>query len=362
VVSGLSMVQLPHGPIRQLASILGNPQGLAWAADGSHLIFSKDPGNGGELWRLSLGGEVTQLPFGEEGSAPAVAAKGDRIAYVRGRGTLDIWRADLTTEHPEETATRLIYSTRTQMLARYSPDGTRIAFQSNRSGSAEIWLSGADGADPERITSFNGPYTTAPSWCSDGRRIAFDSRASGASAIYVEDIAARVPRKVVTSEDNLSLPVWSPDCRWLFAIRNNNALYRFRSSGGPAERFSQEPSSSAVVIGDRVVFTVMRADGALLWTKPVTGGPGAPLENMPKLGYPEVWMATAAGIYYTDSAVKPIAVKFYDFAARTKRTVMSLEQTPTPGGAGLDVSPDGHWLLYNQIDNKQSEIVLAPAP
>jgi hypothetical protein len=40
---------------------------------------------------------------------------------------------------------------------------------------------------------------------------------------------------------------------------------------------------------------------------------------------------------------------------------MSLEQTPTPAGAGLDVSPDGHWLLYSQIENKQSEIVLAPA-
>jgi len=151
---------------------------------------------------------------------------------VRGRGTFDIWRADLTAGNPGETATKLIYSTRTQASARYSPDGTRIAFQSNRSGSTEIWLTGADGADPERITSFNGPYTSAPSWCSDGRRIAFDSRASGVSAVYVEDISERVPRKVVTSEDNLSLPVWSQDCHWLFAIRNNNALYRFPAAGG----------------------------------------------------------------------------------------------------------------------------------
>jgi hypothetical protein len=40
---------------------------------------------------------------------------------------------------------------------------------------------------------------------------------------------------------------------------------------------------------------------------------------------------------------------------------MSLRQTPTPSGAGLDISPDGHWLLYGQLENKQSEIVLAPA-
>jgi hypothetical protein len=67
------------------------------------------------------------------------------------------------------------------------------------------------------------------------------------------------------------------------------------------------------------------------------------------------------GIYYTDSAVKPVTVKFYDFAVRTQHTLMSLKQTPTPAGAGLDVSPDGHWLLYSHLENEQSEIVLAPA-
>jgi len=360
-VYGIDVVNLPRGPIRQLASIAGNPQGLTWAADGGHLIFAKDPGNGGELWQLSSSGELTQLAFGEEGLAPAVSAKGDRIAYVRGRGTVHIWRADLTAEAPEASATRLIYSTRTQALARYSPDGSQIAFQSNRSGSTEIWLSAADGADPEPITAFNGPYTSAPSWCSDGRRIAFDSRASGVSAIYVEDIGERVPRKVSTSQENLSLPVWSQDCRWLFAIRRGNELYRFAAAGGPAERFSQEPSNGAVVIGNRVVFTAMRAEGVLLRTKEVAGGLEEPLENMPRLGYPEVWVATQGGIYYTQSQTRPITVRFYDFAAHQSRTLMSLKQTPTPAGAGLEVSADGHWLLFSQLENKQSEIVLAPA-
>ena len=37
-----------------------------------------------------------QLPFGEEASEPAVAPKSGRVAYVRGRETVAIWRADLT--------------------------------------------------------------------------------------------------------------------------------------------------------------------------------------------------------------------------------------------------------------------------
>jgi Tol biopolymer transport system component/DNA-binding winged helix-turn-helix (wHTH) protein len=362
-VYAIYVVQLPHGPMRLLASMMGYPQGVAWAPDGRGLILANDPGDGGELWELSLNGQLAQLPFGEGASAPAVASRGGRIAYVRGRKSVDIWRADLTAPHPEESAVRLIYSTLTQMRPRYSPDGGRIAFQSNRSGSMEIWVADAQGADPDRLTSFGGPLSSAPSWCSDGRHIAFDSRASGSSDIYIEDIEERVPRKVVTSHPNLSSPVWSEDCRWLFASDGNGGLFRLPSSGGPAERFTNRPSSYCDVAGGRVVFNVGQPKGVVLWTKAASGGPEALLANLPQLSYADEWVAATAGIYYTDHSSRPISVNFYEFASRASRKVMTLEHSPVPGGGpGLAVSPDGHWLLYSEIDDEHSEIVLAPGP
>lgn len=362
-VYAIYTVELPDGPVRRLASMMGYPQGLAWTSGGGQLIVANDPGDGGELWELSLKGRLAQLPFGEGASAPAVDPRGGRIAYVRGRKTVDIWRADLTATHPEESAARLIYSTLTQMVPRYSPDARRIAFESNRSGSPEIWMTDTQGTDPVRLTSFGGPLTSAPSWCSDGRRIAFDSRASGISAIYVEDVEERIPRKVVTSQPNLSLPQWSQDCRWMFASDANGILYRFPSSGGHAERFTDRPSLYCDVIGDRVVFNVGQPNGVVLWIKAASGGPGTPLAGMPRLGYDDEWVATTAGIYYTDHSAGHVSVNFYEFASRSSRTLMTLGQSPVPGGGpGLTVSPDGHWLLYSVIDDEQSEIALAPAP
>lgn len=361
-VYSIYVLELPQGPMRELATIMGYPQGLAWSADGRRLIFAKDAGGGGELWQLTLSGQLEQLPFGENSSAPTVARNG-RIAYVRGRNTINIWRADLTSAQPEESAATLIYSTLTQMDPRYSADGSRIAFQSNRSGSTEIWTTDAEGANPDRLTSFNGPITSSPSWCSDGRRIAFDSRASGLSDIYVEDISERVPRKVVTSQVNLWSPSWSEDCRWLFAHDGKNGLYRFASSGGRAERVTERSSSYSVVVGDRVFFNRMEPDGVVLWTEPVAGGPEQRIEQLPKLRYDDSWAATAAGIYFTDSSSKPVSVNFFEFATRTTRRLMTLKQTPVPGsGPGITVSPDGRWLLYTQVDDEQSEIMLAPAP
>jgi Tol biopolymer transport system component/DNA-binding winged helix-turn-helix (wHTH) protein len=358
-VYSIDVVDLPHGPVRRLATIMGYPHGLAWSKEGDRLIVANDGGDGGELWQLTLDGELSQLPFGEKGSAPTVSRNG-RMAYVRGQSTVNIWRADLTAADPEQSATKLIFSTLTQIVPRYSADGSRIAFESNRSGSMEIWTADAQGNDPDRLTSFNGPATSSPSWCSDGRRIAFDSRASGVSDIYVADINERVPRKVVTSEANLSFPTWSADCRWLFAHNGKNNLYRFPSSGGRAERVAESSSYSAV-IGDRLIFNVTEPDGVVLWTKPSGGGTQQRLENMPKVRYDDGWAATANGIYYTDSSGSPVTVNFYDLATRTRRQLMTLKQTPVPGvGPGITVSPDGRWLLYTQVDNEQSEIILAP--
>jgi len=353
------LVRIPDGSLRKLTSMMGDPQGLAWSANGSRIILSNDAGRGGELWELTLDGHLHQLPFGEDGTAPAVSPGSSRIAYVRSQNITDIWRMNLA--HPGESATKLLYSTRAQRNPRPSADGTHIAFQSNRSGSTEIWLADGAGADPVRLTSFNGPFTDNPSWCSDGRRIAFDSSASGVDAIYTEDITERLPRKVVTSQTNLTRPVWSQDCRWLFASDGRPRLYRFPSSGGPAQLVTSRPAYNAVALADRLIFSVMDEKGIVLWSRRSASDPEQPVEGMPRLGYADAWTATASGIYYTCSPVAQPTVNFYDFATRSSHQVATLKASPIPGGGlGIAVSSDGRWLLYPQVDDLQSDIMLGP--
>ena len=65
------------------------------------------------------------------------------------------------------------------------------------------------------------------------------------------------------------------------------------------------------------------------------------------------------GIYFTDSASKPVSVNFYDLATGNTRKLMTLKQTPIPGnGPGISISPDGRWLLYGQSGDESSEIML----
>jgi Tol biopolymer transport system component/DNA-binding winged helix-turn-helix (wHTH) protein len=358
-VYAIYAVRIADGSLTRVASMMGDPQGLAWTAMSDRIVFSNDTGRGGRLWQVTLNGHLSQLPFGEDGTAPALASRQGDIAYVRGQNITDIWRLDLTSAHPEQLVIKLISSSRAQLNPRYSQDGAHIVFQSNRSGSTEIWLTDGEGMGPLRLTAFNGPFTDTPSWCSDGRRIAFESSASGTSAIYIEDINERQPRRVMTSQANLSRPAWSQDCQWLFASDGKGRLYRFPFSGGAAQLFTHQSANKAAAFADRVIFSVLERSGVVLWSKRDIDAPEAPLEGMPRIGYADAWTATAAGIYYTDTSINQSRVNFYDFARRETRQLVTMRANPVPGaGFGIEVSADGHWLLYSQVDDLQSDIML----
>ena len=68
----------------------------------------------------------------------------------------------------------------------WSPDGRRIAFDSDRDGNIEVYVMDADGANPRRLTDHDAS-DGFPSWSPDGRRIAFGSNRDGNWEVYAMD-------------------------------------------------------------------------------------------------------------------------------------------------------------------------------
>ena len=70
-------------------------------------------------------------------------------------------------------------------LPVFSPDGTRIAFTSNRDGNPEIYVMNRDGSNVRRLT--NHPAVDAtPTWSPNGTQIAFTSDRTGTPQIYID--------------------------------------------------------------------------------------------------------------------------------------------------------------------------------
>ena len=84
-------------------------------------------------------------PSGDEWRRPAVAMQQDRLAFTRARWDDNIWSLALSAPgRPAGSPVKLIGSTRSERNARFSPDGTRVAFESQRSGTQEVWVANRD--------------------------------------------------------------------------------------------------------------------------------------------------------------------------------------------------------------------------
>jgi Tol biopolymer transport system component len=115
---------------------------------------------------------------------------------------------------------------------RWSPDGKRIAFFSNRSGDWEIWTTDPDGNEFQQVTSLGGENVAWPVWSPDGRRMAYTI--FGLDTFLIE---AGKPWRAQTPEKLPPFPgggqlfnawSWSPDGRTLAGFLNRDdgvALY-----------------------------------------------------------------------------------------------------------------------------------------
>ena len=93
-------------------------------------------------------------------------------------------------------------------LPVFSPDGTRIAFTSNRDGNPEIYVMNRDGSDLRRLTN-NPEIDSTPTWSPTGTQIAFASGRSGTPQIYVVGVDGAGLRRI-SQESYADRPTWSP--------------------------------------------------------------------------------------------------------------------------------------------------------
>jgi Tol biopolymer transport system component len=128
--------------------------GSAWTQDGREVVYavSDDGGLNHHLMRIRLGrtDSPQRLTYaGERSSYPAIAPRGNRLAYTQDLGDFDIWQVQAG-KLPQS----FLASRRLEYNPEYSPDGKHIAFSSNRSGMMEIWVCDQDGGNQVQLTRF----------------------------------------------------------------------------------------------------------------------------------------------------------------------------------------------------------------
>jgi Tol biopolymer transport system component/DNA-binding winged helix-turn-helix (wHTH) protein len=335
--------------------------GLAWTADGRDIVFGRASwlARSGWLWNVrAQGGEPERLQFGQEGTEPSI--RGNRLVYARQITNLNIWRRKLNSAHLSVTSDKLLSSTTIESGPQFSPDGSRIAFESTRSGASEVWVCRSDGTDLLQLTHFN-TVTGTPRWSPDGQQIAFDSRASGNAEIFVMDSRGGSVRKLTNDASTDVVPSWARDGSWVYFASDRGGdwqMWKMPSAGGAAVQVTRHGGYGGFESLDgKFLYYAKGATVAGLWRIPTRGGEETEVIGSLEPGYWGYWGIVENGIYYLNTTGKP-GVVFLDFSTHRSTRLFDLESRPAREAAGLGVSPDGKTILYTQLDTLSRDIVL----
>jgi serine/threonine protein kinase len=333
----------------------------AWTPDGREIVCRAGGAYLGDsrLWVVPAtgSGEPRPLATGENGSEPAVSRRGNRLVYSVLRDDSDIWRVDLAGRGAGVREEKLIASTRSDITPQYSPDGSKIAFSSERSGHSEIWICDSDGANPVQVTTL-GTYSGTPRWFPDGRRIVFDSQTEGQADLYVVETAGGAPRRLTDDPGADVVPSVSADGKWvLFASTRTGRfeIWQVPADGRQAVQVTRQ--GGFMPFGSRDTKTIyFQRPGAAendLWSVPAAGGEEkrllGPLFNF---GY----SVTGDGIFFIGPGAQGGGLlQFFDFARGAARKVAEI---PGQTRVGLSVSPDRRYALVTKNASLGSDLML----
>jgi Tol biopolymer transport system component len=213
---GTGVIQLTDSP--------GVDTDPSWSPDGRQIAFVSEragvQGDTGastaEVWLMYADGtEQTQLTWNQTADAdPAFSPDGTRIAFARfiGQSGFEIWVMDVDGRH----AVRLTTAPGDDEQPTWSPDGTRIAFSSQRDGgkgyrgggTGRIYVMGADGSGQTALST--ATLDRDPTWAPDGTRIAFVSERTGDSEVFVMNADGTGVVQITADEVNQLDPDWQP--------------------------------------------------------------------------------------------------------------------------------------------------------
>jgi TolB protein len=174
---------------------------------------------------------------------PSVDRMGAQIAYISDlAGRPDLFLQSIDRDTLGRPRQIFSYPSATQASPTFSPDGQKLAFVSDKDGSAKIYLleippAGSRIVPQPILLTRKNRENSAPTWSPDGTKIAYSARTDGFRQIWIYECATAQEWQLTFGEENKENPAWAADSLHLIYNTETND----RSELYVIDLYNQEP-------------------------------------------------------------------------------------------------------------------------
>jgi Tol biopolymer transport system component len=344
--------------ISEPGRIVSSPQ---WSYDGRAVIYSSNRTGHPTLWRVTLDAPDNPIQIKEAGSPawdPAVSRRGYRLAYEREMRSLSVWQYDLSSgDNPPSVLVSSTSDTDQGPGPQFSPDGQKLAYMSDHSGTMEIWISNRDGRNPFQLTAVGGAGT--PRWSPDSQSIAFDVNTNGGTRIMSISLRGGAPQIQTPDSFHGAVPSWSHDGKWIFFASTQSGqwqVWKVPARGGQPVQITHQGGHAALesLDGKYIYYAKNALAEPEIWQVRADGTGEKPLPLV-RPGTWASWQVVENGILFVGPSLGHQAVlSLYDFAKQRTTAVKVLDRVPFWLGA----TTDGRTVAFDQPGQEQSQTML----
>jgi Tol biopolymer transport system component len=347
-------------------------QSPVWARDGRTLYFVSNRQGPRDVYALDVATreptsrEPVRVTTGMGVQSLDVSADGSRIVYAAYTSTANVWAMPIPVDRPGSPASAVQVTTGNQTVegVRVSPDGRWLLYDSDISGSSDVYRVPVTGGEAERLT--RGPLDEFRGALSpNGKELVYHVFQSGSRHMLLQPLGGGAAQQLTGSDGQRSMANWSPDGSALamFDMTKSQVLVmrrapdgrwsppRFAGGAGWRPEWSPDGRSIAFVAPAKGSIGVVPADSGLQ-RDVYLPGPGDPLAEL------AIYSRSGRELYFKSHDARGRA-SFWSIPATGGRPrLLARFDDPARASNRFEFASDGK-RFYFTIEDRQSDIWVA---
>ncbi len=325
-----------------------------WLSDNRHIIFDSNQFGDRKLWLTNIKNKQLKLLGAKDAQFPSLDSNNSRLAYREVQFNANIWRLDLTDENPQPE--KIIESIKYNNFPTFSPDGTQVAFISNRSGRGELWLYSLVTKQQQLLYKLPQHDLVLPNWSPQGNKVVVSRRGPAGYRCIEIDLHTKQQTVIDNIVENHFACVYGQD-GGMFAIlkthNGNSGLIKLDRNGASHSVSQLSFSRIEITSAGDLIYSLTNKDGLFLMDNQ-GNNPQTLLASFSRTldGF---WTVQGDFLYYPKTrGSRGIWRRNLNSGAEQRVT----SELPSTVGLSIDVNSDHSQLIYSQTDSVQADIYI----